>query len=185
MTQQPGEEKPSPGNSSTAIVYCAVHPQVETNLRCGKCGKPICPKCMVQTPVGARCAECAHLRRSPIYEVSSGQYLVAMGVAWGLGAMLGLAWAFLRFVPFFFYLNFLVSLGIGYAIGELTGLAVNRKRGLGLQLIGGVGVIISFIVAQIRFLPGGVFFLSLMTVINPWNWLVLGLGIYVAVARLR
>ena len=106
-------------------------------------------------------------------------------MAWGLGAMLGLAWAFLRFVPFFFYLNFLVSLGIGYAIGELTGRAVNRKRGLGLQLIGGVGVIISFIVAQIRFLPGGVFFLSLMTVINPWNWLVLGLGIYVAVARLR
>ncbi len=185
MTQQPVEQKPSQGNSSNTIVYCAAHPQVETPLRCGKCDKPICPKCMVQTPVGARCAECAQLRRSPIYEVSPVQYLVAMGVAWGLGAMLGFVWAFLRFLPFFFYLNFMVSLGIGYAIGELTGRAINRKRGVGLQFVAAAGVLISFIVAQIRFLPGGVFFFPVVALFNPWSLLALALGVYMAVNRLR
>ncbi len=33
---------------------CATHPEVDTNLRCGKCGKPICLRCLVQTPVGDR-----------------------------------------------------------------------------------------------------------------------------------
>lgn len=184
MSQQ-SSGQPVQNSSSTTLVYCSTHPQVETTLRCGKCGKPICPRCMVQTPVGARCAECAQLRRSPIYEVSPAQYLVATGVAWGLGAMLGFVWAFLRFMPFFFYLNFLVSLGIGYAIGELTGRAINRKRGVGLQVLAGTGVLIGFIVAQIRFLPGGLLFFSLFPLANPWNWLVLGLGIYIAVSRLR
>ena len=32
---------------------CSYHPEVETGLACGKCGTYICPRCMVQTPVGA------------------------------------------------------------------------------------------------------------------------------------
>ena len=183
--RQQSTGQPTQDSTPTAIIYCSAHPQVETTLRCGKCGKPICPRCMVQTPVGARCSGCAQLRRSPIYEVSPAQYLVAMGVAWGLGAILGFVWAFLRFMPFFFYLNFLVSLGIGYIIGELTGRAVNRKRGLGLQVIAGVGVLIGFIVAQIRFLPGGVFFFPVVALFNPWSLLALALGVYMAVSRLR
>ncbi len=39
-------------------IYCANHPGVETNLRCNKCEKPICPKCAVLTPTGYRCKEC-------------------------------------------------------------------------------------------------------------------------------
>jgi len=57
---------------------CATHPQVETNLRCGKCGKLICPKCMIQTPVGARCLDCARLYKLPTYQVSTKYYLRAI-----------------------------------------------------------------------------------------------------------
>ena len=43
---------------STAPIYCANHPGVETTLRCNKCGKPICAKCAIRTPTGYRCKEC-------------------------------------------------------------------------------------------------------------------------------
>jgi len=39
-------------------VYCANHPDVETSLRCNKCGKPICARCAIRTPTGYRCKEC-------------------------------------------------------------------------------------------------------------------------------
>jgi hypothetical protein len=41
-----------------APTYCANHPDVETSLRCNKCGKPICAKCAIRTPTGYRCKEC-------------------------------------------------------------------------------------------------------------------------------
>ena len=42
----------------TAPTFCANHPDVETTLRCNKCGKPICAKCAIRTPTGYRCKEC-------------------------------------------------------------------------------------------------------------------------------
>jgi len=50
-------------------MQCATHPNVETELTCGRCGTPICPRCLVMTPVGARCRDCAQLRRIPTYEI--------------------------------------------------------------------------------------------------------------------
>jgi hypothetical protein len=43
---------------TTSPIYCANHPNVETTLRCNKCGKPICARCAVRTPTGYRCKEC-------------------------------------------------------------------------------------------------------------------------------
>ena len=43
-------------------VPCADHPDVETRLRCSRCGRPICPRCSVRTPVGMRCPDCAGTR---------------------------------------------------------------------------------------------------------------------------
>ncbi|MBL8128361.1 MAG: hypothetical protein JNM64_12030 [Chloroflexia bacterium] len=44
-----------PGNlSASGAVPCAEHQEVETRLRCSRCGKPICPRCAVRTPVGMR-----------------------------------------------------------------------------------------------------------------------------------
>jgi len=38
---------------------CYRHPDRETGLHCSTCGRPICPDCTTQTPVGIRCPECA------------------------------------------------------------------------------------------------------------------------------
>src|SRR3990170_8734083 len=99
---------------------CATHPSVETELSCGKCGKPICPQCLVHTPVGARCADCAAIRRLPTYDVPG--ILLLRGVGAGLGAALvaGAIWALLLGVPF---IGFLLALAVGYAVGETISLA--------------------------------------------------------------
>lgn len=180
------QRSPSSAGAPAAVLHCSAHPHVETNLRCGKCGKPICPKCMVQTPVGARCPDCAQLRRPPQYTVSPGQYFIALGAALGLGAGLGFFWGFLSlFLPLVFYLNFIVFAGVGYAVGEVTGVAVNRKRGAGLQFVAALGVFVAFLTAQFRFVQAGFLLFSPLALLNPWNWLALALGIYVAVIRLK
>ncbi len=152
---------------------CAAHPKIETNLRCSKCGKPICPKCMVQTPVGARCSDCARLYKLPTYRVSARYYLRATGTALGMAIVCGVAWGVVGiFVPFFF-LNFLLAAGVGYAIGEVVGLSVNRKRGTGLATIAGIAVAISYLVSL------------LFGLFHILDLLALALGIFVAVTRLR
>lgn len=39
-------------------LYCYIHPQRETLLRCNRCERPICQSCVVLTPTGYRCKEC-------------------------------------------------------------------------------------------------------------------------------
>lgn len=152
---------------------CAAHPDVETNLRCGKCGRPICPRCMVQTPVGARCPDCARLRRLPTYEVSARHYLIAAGVGLGVAAAVGVCWAF---IPLGGLFSLLIGLAAGLVIGEVISLSVNRKRGRGLQAIGGASVLASYVISNLFHI--GAF-------LNLYGLLALALGIIVAVVRLR
>jgi hypothetical protein len=159
---------------------CATHPDIETNLRCGKCGKPICPKCLIQTPVGARCRDCAGLRRLPTYRVSTVYYLRAIGAALGAAGAIGVAWGFISSLIPFFFLNLILAAGVGYAIGELTGLAVNRKRGLALAIIGSCAVIACYAVNIFTF--GDVPTTGLGIVLDIAG---LAIGITTAVSRLR
>ena len=159
---------------------CATHPEVETNLRCGKCDKPICPKCMVQTPVGARCRDCARLYTLPTYRVSATHYLRAAGTALGTAVVCGLIWGVIAGLIPFFYLNLVIAAGVGYTIGEVVSLSVNRKRGKGLATIAGIAVAASYLVSIFSFggLPLGLFHIVL-------DLAALALGIFFAVNRLR
>jgi hypothetical protein len=163
---------------------CATHPDVETNLRCGKCGQPICPRCMVQTPVGARCPACAKLYRLPTYRLSSAYYLRAAGAALGMAVVIGVVWGIIEsYLPFRFF-SLIIAAGVGWAIGEVTGLAVNRKRGVWLAVIGGAGVVIAcgitLAVDYFRF-----DYVSFSGLRILFLLLAIAIGIYMAVMRLR
>ena len=159
---------------------CATHPEIETNLRCGRCGQPICPRCLVQTPVGARCPDCAKLYKLPTYRISAAYYLRAIGTALGMAIVCGLVWGVINGNVTFFYLNLILAGGAGYAIGEVVSLSVNRKRGRWLAAVGSLAVVISYLVNIFSFgsLP-----------VSPFRIIIdlvaIALGIYVAVNRLR
>jgi len=165
---------------------CATHPEVETNLRCGKCGKLICPKCLVQTPVGARCPDCAKLHKLPTYRISTKYYLIAIGTGLGMAIACGAIWGLIESLVHFLYLSLLLAPGIGYAIGEVVSLSVNRKRGTGLAVIAGVALAISYLISNIRLFQGMILF---SFPFSPFHLIIdllaLALGIFVAVTRSR
>ena len=43
---------------SSRIERCYRHPDVVTGVHCTRCGRPICPDCMIEAPVGYQCPEC-------------------------------------------------------------------------------------------------------------------------------
>ena len=158
---------------------CARHPDIETDLRCGKCETPICPKCAVQTPVGVRCPKCAALKKLPVYEISPIFYIRAIAAGLATATALGAIWPYIPFGGFFL---FFIALVIGYLIGEAISLAVNRKRGRGLQVVAGISVVVSYSVRSIIEASGHNF---LHTFADIYGIIALVIGIIVAVALLR
>ena len=92
----------------------------------------------------------------------------------------GAAWGVIEWLVPLFSLNLILAPAAGYAIGEVTSLSVNRKRGTGLAIIGGIAVAISYAVTLA--FPGGLPS-GLFNVI--YHIIAVGLGIFVAVTRLR
>jgi hypothetical protein len=132
------------------VVYCARHPQVETYLRCGRCNTPICPRCLVQTPVGARCRDCANVSRLPTFNVTPAFFARGMTAALLSGIGVGVLWAFFTGGTNFggIFVTFFIGLAIGWAISESVSLATNRKRGLGLQVCAVLGVALAYLVYE-------------------------------------
>ncbi|GAA1966172.1 rhomboid family intramembrane serine protease [Kitasatospora viridis] len=46
------------GPAGHALPRCYRHPETETGIGCSRCGRPICPQCMVDAAVGFHCPEC-------------------------------------------------------------------------------------------------------------------------------
>ena len=148
----------------------------DTALRCGKCDALICPDCMVETPVGARCRECARLYRLPTFRLETRHYLVATLVGLLSALVTGFIWAQVAMVVRFFFTNFVLAYFAGLVIGEVISRSVNRKRGLALGIIAGLATALSYFVAAL--IPPG-FPITLL------DLLFLIPGIVVAANRVR
>lgn len=133
-----------------ATLYCANHPNVETYLRCGKCGKPICAKCRVSTPAGFRCFQCANLQVLPTYAISTDVYLkgaiAGLVVAAIMGTLMGVFPAF----------EFWAAFVMGIAVPEAIAVVSNQKRGPGLQMVAIGAIVFGFVLSRVvmEALPG-------------------------------
>ena len=119
---------------------CARHPDTETFLRCGRCDTPICAKCAVQTPVGARCRACSGVKRIALL-VKPAE--LARAAAVGLAAA-AVGSALLEFVQQLIRINFSLigPLAVGFLTGWATSNAAHGKRAREL----GVTAIVIFVV---------------------------------------
>lgn len=165
---------------------CATHPDTETGLACGKCGTPICPRCLVTTPVGARCRSCANVRRLPTYSVTPIQYVKATFAGILIALVVGTAWAFLRVAVNIPFLGLMTALALacaaGYVIAEVISRIINGKRGTPLQVVASLCFVLSYMVSNVWLQDGA---LTLFGYFDPFDILVLVAGIVVAVGRLR
>lgn len=126
-------------------MQCARHPNVETELSCGRCETPICPRCAVFTDVGARCPACAPARKLPQFEIGPLYLLRGGAAALAAGAGLGAVWGVLLPGRMGF-LGLLLGALLGYLIAEAVGAATNRKSGTPLQVVAAGGVIAAYLV---------------------------------------
>ncbi len=164
-------------------MQCATHPAVETELACSRCEKAICTRCLIHTPVGARCRECANVRRIPTYNMSTSTFLRAGGAAIGAGLAIGTAWAFFNLITYVFF-GLIAGIAIGYAIGEIVSLSTNRKSGPPLQAIAVGGVIIALATRVVLlFVVGDWVLHDLRTDLG--GLIVTGIASFIAVGRLR
>src|SRR3954466_8696265 len=109
---------PAPSSDDVVMLRCARHPNVETVLRCGKCETPICPRCLVPTPVGARCPTCAQVKRfGMLVKPAEMAKAILFGVSAGaIGTII---------VSFIGILGLLGYMVMGFVVGEAVSIGAN------------------------------------------------------------
>jgi hypothetical protein len=117
---------------------CAFHPGVQTEMRCAECDRPICPKDMVETPVGYKCPICAKPARSQYVVVKPGQMVRAAVVAVACGVLGGVALAYFGGGFLGFILGFVWGSGTAEATRRASG--GHREWSIGIAAIGGIAV---------------------------------------------
>jgi hypothetical protein len=166
---------PSPAGVSRGVVACARDPEVQTALRCSRCDTPICPKCLVQTPVGARCRDCARISRSPVYTLGSSEIMRAAGASIILGVVMGLIWGFVL-LPFSFgFFGIFLGAGLGYVFTRALEFSTGRKRGPAVVAFAVVGIGIAWAMQ----------FLFVEPRLAMYDLLAVGVAIYFAYQNLR
>ena len=151
-------------------VPCANHPQETTFVRCGRCDKPICVRCMVDTPVGKKCRECAR-NRTHVSESTAGQVAAAFLIATAVAIPAGLV---LAEIP----ILILPSVIYGYVVGEAALRGGRRSRSLAVQVVTGIAALIGAVLGFGVF--GGA---SAATFVFPLVAVVI--GVMTAVSRVR
>ncbi|HKY55251.1 MAG TPA: hypothetical protein VJM08_13130 [Anaerolineales bacterium] len=129
--------------TTTETLYCYVHPNRETALRCNNCNRPICASCAVRTPTGYRCRECVRERQktfetSEWYDFVSGFIVAALlsSIAAFLVTLIG---------GFGFFGWFLIAAGAptaAVAIAEGVRAVTKRRRSRALFMTVVAGVVL-------------------------------------------
>ncbi len=121
--------------TETGLAFCYRHPDVETGLRCNRCGRPICPKCARRTPVGFRCPDCIREQENKYYTGGNLDYVIAAVVAFPLALIAAALFTYIRFGFFTLLIAFFLAPAVGGLIAEAVRWGVGRRRSRHLRHI--------------------------------------------------
>jgi membrane associated rhomboid family serine protease len=133
-----------PPPSTGVPEYCYRHPNVETGVHCTRCGRPICPECMIPAPVGHQCPACVDEARREFRQgpgrriaaanvrrrVSATAVLLAMiGVMYVIEVIAGGAGSFMEGPSSLKLINLGASIGLAQIPpnGDLVGIAAGQN----------------------------------------------------------
>jgi len=184
----PGEEPhlhspdgPEVTGTGSEVTFCYRHPDVETGLRCNRCGKPICPKCAVRTPVGFRCPDCIREQEAKYYSGSNLDYVIGAVITFPLSLIAAALFTFIlgRFGFFIIFIALFVAPAVGGFIAEAVRWAVRKRRSRYL----------GHVVAGCLILATVPFFIYMLLIGNMWGLIAPGMFVFLGsttvLARLR
>lgn len=158
-------------------VYCARHPKEKTGITCASCGTPICPKCMVVTPVGMKCPDCARSKNSMLFQIPASRLLLALIVSLAAGVVASIIGGLGFFVIF-------LSVPYGYYAGNLILRSAGMKRGWKIELTAGAGMVLGALSVKLipmlligRFVPA--------MLIDLFFWLAVVISTGAALSKIR
>ena len=155
---------------TTETLYCYVHPNRETSLRCNNCNRPICAQCAVRTPTGYRCRECVKGQQRVFNTSEWYDYVFGFAVAVLLSAVAAFMVTLIGGIGFFCW--FLISAGAptpGVFIEEGVRMVTRKRRSrpLFMTVVAGVvlGALPVILVQVFRFDMFGILFQIIYLVI--------------------
>jgi hypothetical protein len=151
-------------------LYCVNHPNRKTNLRCNKCGKPVCTKCIKLTPVGYRCKACIREHQGVFFSATMAHYLIAAVVAFPLAVLIGFIAGQVGFLVIF------VAAFAGSVIARIVHRVIGRRRGRWMPhlvaaavLFGGLvwalPILINFLLGEVGFGAIGLIYTGIYVVV--------------------
>ena len=129
--------------TESTTLYCYVHPNRETSLRCNNCGRPICASCAVRTPIGYRCRECVKGQQKTFDTSEWYDYLTGSVIAAILSTIASILVTFIGGIGFFGW--FLIAAGAptaAVAIAEGVRLVTQRRRSRALFMTVATAVVV-------------------------------------------
>ena len=124
------------------VVTCPVHPNEEATLRCNRCGRPMCTRCAVRTPVGYRCRECVREQQDKFFAAQSFDYVIAGVVSVVVSFIAAFLLARFGFGFFMIFIALFVSSAAGGAIGAIVRALTGKRRGRYTGMVVAAGVIL-------------------------------------------
>lgn len=180
---------------STAPVYCVNHPKTETLLRCNRCGRPVCIKCVVRTPVGYRCKDCMNIQQAGYYTATPLDYII-VAVVGIIASIIGGAIAIV--LGGFWLIAIFYGPAAGGVIAEVIRLGIQKRRGKYINLLAAATVVVGALLVAgalplltILFAAlgnprlFGAFAFGLGGLFNLGLWIYLVLAVGTVYARLR
>ncbi|MBK16114.1 MAG: hypothetical protein CL770_05450 [Chloroflexi bacterium] len=109
------------------------------NIFCVRCSIPVCPKCIVHSPVGVRCISCGKSSLSVLNKMSIGLFLKTLFISVFSGLLIGYVLLIMSDI-YLYWIHWIGVLFAAYAISEIVYKISEYKRGFKVQLIGSLGL---------------------------------------------
>lgn len=148
---------PGAESEETYELACYRHPDRQTALRCYSCGRPICSRCAVKTPVGYRCPECIREAEAVFYTARPLDYVLAALVSLPLSVLAGYLVTLFGRGFFFIIIIFFVGGAIGGLIAGVASRVIGRRRGRYLPHVVAASVVLGAFLPSLPVLLAVVF----------------------------
>jgi hypothetical protein len=131
-------------------LYCYVHPNRPTTLRCNRCERPICAQCAILTPTGYRCKECVRAQQKIFDTAVWSDYVIAFVVG-AIGSGIASVLVLLLSNIFFGLLILFLAPGAGAVIGNLVLRFIAHRRSRTLFLTAAIAMVVGALPALILY----------------------------------